>query len=65
AIEGIACVENRSLAGKIIVYPMLHDLGLIPLAELPKHFPEVAAKLDDGKWTLAAEQELLRQHTSA
>ena len=60
AIDGIGCVENRSLAGKIIVYPMLHDLGLIPLSELPQRLPKVAEKLDAGKWTLAAEQELLR-----
>lgn len=60
AIEGIGCVEDRSLAGKIIVYPMLHDVGLIPLSELPRRLPDVAEKLDHGKWTLAAEQELLR-----
>jgi L-sorbose 1-phosphate reductase len=60
AIDGIAAVENRTLAGKIIVYPMLHDVGLIPLAELDAHFPSVAARLDDGKWTREAEQELLR-----
>lgn len=60
AIDGIAHVENRTLAGKIIIYPMLHDVGLIPLSELDQHFPSVAEKLDDGKWTLAAEQELLR-----
>ncbi|MCG8450673.1 MAG: alcohol dehydrogenase catalytic domain-containing protein [Pirellulales bacterium] len=60
AIDGIGCVENRTLAGKIIVYPMLHEVGLIPLAELPRHFPTVAEKLDHGRWTLAAEQELLR-----
>ena len=60
ATDGIAAVENRSLAGKIIVYPMLHDLGLIPLAELRKHLPTVAEKLDDGKWTREAERELLR-----
>ncbi len=60
ATDGIAAVENRTLAGKIIVYPMLHDLGLIPLAELQKRFPTVAAKLDHGKWTRAAERELLR-----
>ena len=63
AIDGIACVEDRSLAGKIIVYPKLRDVGLIPLAELSKHFPTVAEKLDNGRWTLAAEQELLRQKT--
>ena len=39
ATDGIAAVENRTLAGKIIVYPMLHDVGLIPLAELEQTFP--------------------------
>lgn len=60
AVDGIAAVENRTLAGKIIVYPMLHDLGLIPLAALHERFPTVAEKLDNGKWTRAAERELLR-----
>jgi hypothetical protein len=60
AIDGIASVENRTLAGKIIVYPMLHDVGLIPLSQLGSRFPTVAAKLDGGKWTREAEQELLR-----
>lgn len=60
ATDGIAAVENRTLAGKIIVYPMLHSLGLTPLSELPKKFPSVAAKLDNGRWCKAAEQELLR-----
>jgi len=64
AIDGIGCVKNRTLAGKIIVYPMLHDVGLIPLAELSQHFPSVAEKLDGGRWTLAAEQELLRHQPS-
>jgi L-sorbose 1-phosphate reductase len=60
AVEGIAAVENRTLAGKIIVYPMLHEVGLIPLAKLSDHFPTVAAKLADGQWTKAAEEELLK-----
>ncbi|HEY9171824.1 MAG TPA: alcohol dehydrogenase catalytic domain-containing protein [Verrucomicrobiae bacterium] len=60
ATAGIAAVENRTLAGKIIVYPMLHDIGLIPLANLHQPFPTVAAKLDRGQWTKAAEDELLR-----
>ena len=63
ATAGIAAVENRTLAGKIIVYPMLHDVGLIPLAELGKQFPTVAAKLDHGQWCKAAEQELLKVAT--
>lgn len=60
AIDGIACVENRTLAGKIIVYPMLRDVGLIPLGKLHERFPTVAEKLDGGKWTRDAEAELLR-----
>jgi threonine dehydrogenase-like Zn-dependent dehydrogenase len=60
ATAGIAAVENRTLAGKIIVYPMLHEVGLVPLVELHKTLPTVAEKLDNGQWTRAAEQELLR-----
>lgn len=60
AIDAIVAVENRSLAGKIIVYPMLHDLGLIPLADLRNLFPTVSEKLELGQWTKAAEEELLR-----
>lgn len=60
ATDGIAAVENRTLAGKILVYPMLHELGLTPLSELPEKFPTVAAKLQNGNWCKAAEAELLR-----
>jgi hypothetical protein len=61
AIDGIAAVENRTLSGKIVVYPALHEVGLIPLTELDRHFPSVAEKLDDGSWTKAAEEELLKE----
>ena len=60
ALDGIAAVENRTLAGKILVYPMLHDLGLVPLSQMHKHLPTVAAKLASGSWCKAAEDELLR-----
>jgi threonine dehydrogenase-like Zn-dependent dehydrogenase len=60
AASGIEAVKNRTMAGKIIVYPQLHDTGLIPLSELADHFPKVAAKLIDGQWCAAAEEELLR-----
>ncbi len=60
ARDGLAAVEDRRLAGKIIVYPMLHELGLMSLAELARHFPTVGQKLQAGQWTKAAEQELLR-----
>ena len=58
AEAGIAAVENRTLAGKIMVYPWLQDVGLIPLSELSKHYPTVAAKLNHGIWGKAAEDEL-------
>ncbi len=63
AIDGMAAVENRTLAGKIIAYPALHELPLIPLAEMGKHYPTVAAKLRNGVWTKEAEDELLRVAT--
>ncbi len=60
AVEGIAAVEARALAGKVIVYPMLRGLGLLPLAQLKNRYPTVEEKLDHGQWTKAAEEELLR-----
>jgi D-arabinose 1-dehydrogenase-like Zn-dependent alcohol dehydrogenase len=60
AIDGIRAVENRTLAGKILVYPTLRDLPLTPLAELAETLPAVADKLDAGRWTQAAEEELLK-----
>lgn len=60
AIDGLNAVENRTLAGKIVVYPMLHRVGLIPLTKLAEEFPSVAEKLDRGAWSKEAEAELLR-----
>lgn len=59
AIEGLAAVENRTLAGKIVIYPMLHDLGLTPLSKLAVDRPDVAAQLDHGHWTAQAERVLV------
>jgi threonine dehydrogenase-like Zn-dependent dehydrogenase len=60
AIDGLHAVDSRARAGKIIVYPELHDLDLVPLEDLPERFPSVAAQLSNGCWTKEAEQELLR-----
>jgi len=59
AVAGIKAVEERSIDGKIMVYPQLNDLGLVPLTGLASTLPEVAAKLEHGRWTRAAEQALL------
>lgn len=60
AADGIRAIERRELAGKIIVYPALHELPLTPLSDLAGCYPTVAAALDNGAWCKAAEQELLR-----
>jgi threonine dehydrogenase-like Zn-dependent dehydrogenase len=60
AIAGIKAVEDRSISGKIIVYPQLRALPLTPIEELGKKFPTVAAKFKNGQWTREAELELLK-----
>ncbi|MCI0498105.1 MAG: alcohol dehydrogenase catalytic domain-containing protein [Planctomycetales bacterium] len=58
AIDGIRAVENRTLAGKIIVYPALETMPLIPLSALGERYPSVTEKLHNGNWTKSAEEEL-------
>jgi len=64
AVEGIRAVENRLIAGKIIVYPACKGLGLTRLEELGEKLPEVAQHLSDGLWTKAAEKALLEAYES-
>ena len=59
ATDGIRAVENRSIAGKIMVYPACHSLGLTRLEELHQKMPVVAKQLSDGMWNKAAEDTLL------
>lgn len=59
AVEGIRAVENQLMPGKIIVYPSCKGLGLTPLDKLGEVHPDVAALLDDGTWTKAAEEKLV------
>lgn len=64
AVEGIRAVENRLIAGKIMVYPACRSLGLIRLEELSQKMPDVAACLNNGLWTREAELALLEKHAS-
>jgi len=59
ATDGIRAVENRSIAGKIMVYPACRGLGLTRLEELHQKMPVVARQLSDGMWNKAAEDTLL------
>ena len=60
APDGLAALQDRTMAGKIVVYPCLHEVGLLSLAQLDGDFPTVASKLDDGHWCVEAERELLK-----
>jgi threonine dehydrogenase-like Zn-dependent dehydrogenase len=60
AIAGIRAVENRRVAGKIIVYPACKGLGLIKSKRLGEKLPQVAKKLDEGFWNKEAEKTLLK-----
>jgi threonine dehydrogenase-like Zn-dependent dehydrogenase len=62
AAEGILALENRSIAGKIIVYPTCKGLGLMELANLKDKIPEVAECLSDGMWNKKAEKALLKRY---
>lgn len=59
AIDGIRAVESQAIPGKIVVYPSCRGLKLTRLDELNAEYPEVASKLNNGAWTLEAEQALL------
>ncbi|OHB75095.1 MAG: hypothetical protein A2Z25_12905 [Planctomycetes bacterium RBG_16_55_9] len=62
AMAGIRAVENRSIAGKIIVYPACRNLALLRLEEMNEKMPEVAKLLNDGLWTRNAERKLLQMY---
>ena len=57
--DALAAVEARTSGGKIVVYPALHDLGMVRLSDLAARLPGVARELRDGRWTRAAEDALL------
>ncbi len=60
AVDGIRAVEKQAIPGKIIVYPSCRGLPLTPLETLGERHPEVAARLDQGRyWTPEAEAKLI------
>ncbi len=65
ATDGIRAVENRSIAGKIVVYPACKDLPLVPLDKMSEKMPAVAECLNDGLWTPKAEKKLLEMYKNS
>ena len=62
AADALEAVKARTSGGKIVIYPQLTQLGLVTLAELPERMPQVAAQLEDGRWTRSAEAALLEAY---
>ena len=61
AKDGLKAVKDATMAGKIVIYPNIHDFPLTPLAELKEKLPSVYAMLNElGEWTNEAEAEFLR-----
>ncbi len=59
--EALAAVEARTSGGKIVVYPSLHEAGMVTLGDLGARYPAAAAGLHHGRWTRAAEEALLAE----
>ena len=60
--EALESVKARTSGGKIVIYPRLTQLGLVTIAGMAAEMPDVAAYLDEGRWTKAAEEALLRAY---
>jgi threonine dehydrogenase-like Zn-dependent dehydrogenase len=60
--DALESVRARTSGGKIVIYPQLTQLGMVTLAQMAEQMPEVAAALDEGRWTKAAEVALLRAY---
>jgi L-sorbose 1-phosphate reductase len=60
--DGLHAVADGRFGGKVVIFPNLgKPLPLTPLPELRSVLPTVAARLDEeGNWTRAAEEELLK-----
>ena len=62
AAEAIQSVIDSRYAGKVIIFPQIHNLPLTSLKELQERIPEVAAKLgEDLMWTNEAEEALIEK----
>ena len=61
AKDGLRAVAEGRFPGKVVVFPQIPDLGLIPLSKLRDALPDVYARLEDGRhWTNEAEAALLQ-----
>ncbi len=65
AREGLEGVKNARYPGKVVIYPQILDLPLVPLEEIAAKLPDIAPKLGaNGEWTKEAEAALLERYTN-
>ncbi|MHC5073379.1 MAG: alcohol dehydrogenase catalytic domain-containing protein [Planctomycetota bacterium] len=62
ATKGIRAIENRTITGKIVAYPACKGLDLTTIDEMNNKMPEVAERLNNGKWTKEAEEALFEKY---
>jgi L-sorbose 1-phosphate reductase len=61
AHEGLMAVNAGAYPGKVIIYPQIIDMPLIPVKMITEKLPDISAKLDNGKyWTRDAEQVIMK-----
>jgi threonine dehydrogenase-like Zn-dependent dehydrogenase len=62
ARDGVNAMMNGKFAGKVVIFPQLSGLPLTGLEEMPRLYPDIAAKLGPNQtWTLDAEKALIEK----
>ena len=60
AADGVQAMMEGRYAGKVVIFPQLHNLPLISLEELQERYPELGEALTPGNiWTNEAERRLI------
>jgi len=60
--DGLEAVRDGTLPGKVVVYPFVEDMGLVPLGELHNHAAAAAVRLGPhGEWNRESETVFLEE----
>ena len=58
--DGLKALQDAVFPGKVVIFPHIKDFPLTALSDLKDKLPTVYAKLENGQWSHAAEEEFLR-----
>ncbi|MHB0999785.1 MAG: alcohol dehydrogenase catalytic domain-containing protein [Armatimonadota bacterium] len=60
--DGMLAAKEGKYPGKVVIYPMVHDLPLVAVPDLKDKLPNVYAKLTHGMfWNREAEAEFIKE----